>query len=96
MSRISNMSLKTLSDQQIQDLLKSTPLFESDGEEFDSDSGEEYNPLLNEDSSDDSYHDYIINETQEEITTADVNHGKYYLYNIIYCNGSFVYIAMPI
>ena len=67
------MSRKTLSDQQIQDILTLTPLFESEGEEFVSDSDEEYNPPLNEDSSDDA----IINETPEEITTADVNVGKY-------------------
>ena len=71
--RSSNKSRKTLSGQQIQDILTSTPLFESEGEEFDSDSDEEYNPPLNEDSSDDA----IINETPEEITTVDVNIGKY-------------------
>ena len=69
----SHISRKTLSDQQIVDILTSTPLCESEGEEFDSDSEEEYNPPLNKDSSDDS----IINETPEEITNADENFGKY-------------------
>lgn len=73
------MARKTLSVLQIEELLTSTPLFESEGEEFDCDSDEEYNPPLNEDSSDDSDHDSTINEeeTAEEIITTDVNHCKY-------------------
>ena len=67
------MSRKTLSGQQIWDKLTSTPLVESEGEEFDSDSDEEYNLPLIEDSS----YDSIINDTPEETATADVNFGKY-------------------
>ena len=73
------MSRRGLTVEQIQHVLQSTPLDESDEEEFDCDSDDEYCPPLNQDSSDNS--DDCAKEEQEisnETTNTDSKLGKCY------------------
>ena len=73
------MSRRSFIAQQIQDVLITTLLCESEEENFDCDSNGEYNPPLNTDSSNESDEDYSRNEkkTFQEISTTDTNQYKY-------------------
>ena len=62
------MSRKKLTEKQIEELLTSTPLFESEGEEFDCDSDEDWKLPLTEDSSDGSDQDSTVNEEETRET----------------------------
>ncbi|XP_066943494.1 piggyBac transposable element-derived protein 4-like [Macrobrachium rosenbergii] len=59
---------KKLTEKQINELLTSTPLFESEGEEFDCDSDEDWKLPLTEDSSDGSDQDSTVNEEETRET----------------------------
>ena len=73
------MSRRKLIDQQIKDILTSTSLWESAGEEFDSDNDEDYHLPLNQETPNDSDQGLHISDKEASVgvSIANANHDEY-------------------